>query len=399
MSTSPVSIAAPLTHASAPATSVGEDERGAWQRLAAASATPCLYQDPEWVRLNAAPGAGEPVVAGLREAATGHVRVLLAAAPLVTGLACRVSYRTLCTFPLRLAQMCGPLPLGEFRSGDLLPLLAQIEAVDPRLDALYIKGLPRDTEFAREATQLGQLSRDWFYYQVAPHAKHDLIELPSSFDEYLDGLSRNGRKDVKRALKQFTQACNGEMALVRVVDPEQVDWYVEQLRVLCPRTWQWQRMPQYRIELSDEYVARLKRIAARGWLRAYVLLAGEQPVAYEHCYQYGSHCYDEEAGHDPDWQPHQAGKALLIQVIEDLCSRNRPRVLDFGHGESLFKNVFGNAAYPESHVYLVRRRPHTLVAFGTHRLMNRFSASVRARLDRLGLRERVRHLLRGSRRS
>ena len=67
-------------------------------------------------------------------------------------------------------------------------------------------------------------------------------------------------------------------------------------------------------------------LAARGWLRGYVLYLDEQPIAFELGELYRGR-FDSLAGaYDPDYGQHRVGAYLLLKAIEDLGSRARLRL-------------------------------------------------------------------------
>ena len=102
--------------------------------------------------------------------------------------------------------------------------------------------------------------------------------------------------------------------------------------------------------------ALLEQAAGDGWLRAYVLYAGDQACAFQFDIQYKGVQFTEYGSFDPKWSRGSPGIVLLIKVIEQLCKKQEMRKLDFGFGDALYKRKFGTSHWMEESIYIYAPR-------------------------------------------
>ena len=261
---------------------------------------------------------------------------------------------------------------------------------------MVIRELDLDSDFGKDALRIAALARDWRCYLPREITERRLIHLPNSFDEYMAGFKAKRRKNLRRAMRRFRGEYSDAIQVVRVIRDDQIPWYVEQLRTLGPKTWQWRNLPHFRKSFDEGYIRWLESVCRGGWLRCYVLLRGRAPVAYVHGYQHLDRYYYDEPGYDEAYESYSVGNLLLLEVIEDLCTFRSPAVFDFGYGENQYKTVFsqGGPTYREAHVYLLRRSVYTDVACSVQKFLKFSVRQLRRGLDRTGLRSRVRHMAR-----
>jgi len=81
-------------------------------------------------------------------------------------------------------------------------------------------------------------------------------------------------------------------------------------------------------------------------------------------------------------------------MIEDLHTLDRPELLDFGYGENLYKQIFGNCSYEANNSYLVRRNSPMRVAVLVQLGLSQLYCSVSPFLAKTGLDKRIRRRLR-----
>ncbi len=91
---------------------------------------------------------------------------------------------------------------------------------------------------------------------------------------------------------------------------------------------------------NDEMRRRLELAAAKGWLRAYTLYVGDQPVAFYCGRLYKSVMFLDWTGYKSDYQQYEVGTLLFLRIIEYLCEIGVNSV-NFGWGHGFFKERFG----------------------------------------------------------
>ena len=95
----------------------------------------------------------------------------------------------------------------------------------------------------------------------------------------------------------------------------------------------------------------LSLLATKGLLRSYFLYVNEKPCAYWIGTLYGNVFHLDYTAYDPAFQKNEPGTVLFMKMIDDLC-RLKVKEIDFGFGDALYKNRYGDESWEESSVYI-----------------------------------------------
>lgn len=150
--------------------------------------------------------------------------------------------------------------------------------------------------------------------------------------------------------KKFSKKTReGFRAKVRKLDHEflkftahdQVPAFLQMAHEISKTSWQTKRMG-LRIANTPESERFWKILARIGAFRSYVLRHAGRPIAFMVGRQWNGRFYYEEAGYDVEFSRQSPGTVLQIRVLEDLISRDTPRLFDFSFGDGDHKRLFGN---------------------------------------------------------
>ncbi|HET6425055.1 MAG TPA: GNAT family N-acetyltransferase, partial [Planctomycetaceae bacterium] len=107
------------------------------------------------------------------------------------------------------------------------------------------------------------------------------------------------------------------------------------------QTWQ-SRQFGLRVRNNDEERELLTILASEGLLRSYLWYSNGEPIAFtvgnqdKGCFHY------EEVGYMTSHARYSPGQMMLVQLIDDLLTTNRPDWFDFGGGDADYKQIFAN---------------------------------------------------------
>jgi CelD/BcsL family acetyltransferase involved in cellulose biosynthesis len=397
----------------------------AWEALRAAKDRPHVEQHLDWLLADARATREQrrrPMAIALFEG--GNLAAIAPFSLRDWSWRCSLGYAKVASFPVALADLAGddfvvpddrdpPAAGAEPASqagedGPRAPsgprarrteaLLEAIARADVPFDLFYLESL-RVGSPLWEAIQRSAALRERFHvYVPTPPSAHWLIRLPESFEAYVSKFGGKTRRKLTYAARKLEQEAGGAIHVECIRAREDVPRFVRAVQTLSERSWQGTRLGQV-VRATSEQIDALSLQAERGWLRSYLLSCKGEPVAFVLGSQEGGVYYYERIGYDPKWADFSPGKVLLLRLLEDLfkphTGAERPRWLDFGSGDSEYKQLFGNEQYAEAHVYLVRKTPYMTAALSVHAGLNRVESTARKLLVRYGLREKVRHLLRG----
>lgn len=354
---------------------------------------PVVYQDPEVVHLHLRQNEAttQPRIVVLRE--NGRLAAVAAGYLERTRYRMRLSVLTLFSLPVRRLKLFGDTvlisPQADARTA-LPAILEAIRALRGEMDVLYLETLRMEGPLwqALQAESEGPLRL--MVSSPEPQVVRE-IAFGASFEEYLVSRAKKTRKNLNWQLKKWDREGPGPVELVRVDRPEQVPDFVRDLDTLFNRTWQARSFGARKRDdaKSTEF---FRELAERGFLRSYVLRCGERPIAFVVGFQYRGVFHYDETGYDQDFAALGPGTVLNYHMLEDLFAHSAPRLLDFGHGENLYKKALGTDAHTVCSAYLVPRNRWRPV-LAAQQLLNRGYRAGHASLTRLGWAAAVRRAL------
>ena len=175
------------------------------------------------------------------------------------------------------------------------------------------------------------------------------IRMSEGPDIYWSQFSKSTLKEFRRLLKK-----NPEFNFKRITDPEKVDSFLDQAHEVSSRSWQ-ANVYGNRVPNTESQKALLKLLAKLGFLRCYLMLSEDKPIAFEIAYQYKHYVYGAEAGFDLSYRKLSPGNLLMYKEIEDLFEHDTPEWYDFGEGDAPYKGRFSDTVTKSANVWMMRK--------------------------------------------
>jgi CelD/BcsL family acetyltransferase involved in cellulose biosynthesis len=162
------------------------------------------------------------------------------------------------------------------------------------------------------------------------------IALPSSFDDYLMGLSKTWRRSFRRAWKNLTQA--GQTRFIVLKNATEIaESYPGAVRLHRARFEQKHEKSTFLSPVKQAFHAGIQaRMAPYEWVRLYVLSVDRKPVAFYYGFAVGRNFQALQCGFDPTYAKFSVGLLMVGLAIEESI-RCGHQIFDFGRGEQPFK--------------------------------------------------------------
>ena len=179
--------------------------------------------------------------------------------------------------------------------------------------------------------------------------------------------------------RALSREAGGELRLVEIRQP--ADWqpYERAIEDLMKAAWQARHLG-HGLRLAEQI-----KLAERGWLRAFLLLAGERAAAFVLCYQGLGTLFYEQLGYDQRLARHSPGMILLYRVLEHVRQHDPPAFIDFGEGAAEYKQALANDTIQAHGLLLVRRVAGLPRAFRLARMGRGVDGLLRRLLAGVGL--------------
>jgi hypothetical protein len=269
--------------------------------------------------------------------------------------------------------------------------LSRIAAIDEPFHALALHEVPTESPLWRAVSAR---SARGFHTIERERGIHHLVDLPRSMDEYRARFSSKTRSTWTRKGRKLESDC-GPLSLRVYTRPDQVIELLNAVEPVSRLTYHYHLLGRNLSAGNLQFVNNLTRWAQRGWLRSYMLFAGERPIAYTIGSLARRRFSYDLPGYDPSTSASSPGILLLLRMIEDMIQSNVADVLDFGGGHADYKALLATRSFPEISALLVRRRPYAQGIAYLQRGMIAGAHGVAQVMDRFDLKSRIKNWMRG----
>ena len=262
--------------------------------------------------------------------------------------------RVLAKATLRSAQVLGSLPLLPPQEDAYRSFFNGLFRTLDDCDCIYMDCVPTQSFLWQFLQATSDRAGDYLVYLPEGVRPWHWLELANDFDAYMAGMSGKARQTLRRKVKAFTKQSGGTLDFRRIESEDEVGEFLKAAAAAGEGSWQ-HRLLGPRVRHTPEEEEKLKDLARRKILRAYLLTCGGVPCAFLIGHQFrGVFQYDETA-FDESFTRLSPGTVLLYLVIEDLHRHNRPAVLNFGAGDGVHKRRFANRSAEDATVVLLRK--------------------------------------------
>jgi hypothetical protein len=184
-----------------------------------------------------------------------------------------------------------------------------------------------------------------------PLHEHRWLELPGSFKEFLQGISRKNRHELRRHEKRLADDFSGKAHIHCYRHEDEVKELAREVEKVSAKTYQ--RALGVGFQPDLETLEALRIAAHQGGLRGCVLYLDEQPCAYFIGKQYKNTFHGNFMGFDPQFGKYSPGLLVLMHSIEECFDPGyRATQVDLGWGDRQYKRVICNHSRQDGPLYL-----------------------------------------------
>jgi hypothetical protein len=285
------------------------------------------------------------------------------------------------------------LPL-QVRPVDLLDDTPPVESPVPPTDELMAGSqgfMIRSLPITKELPTISHMG-DYLCY-VPLQYQHCHIDLGITFEGYQKKFSSKTRSTITRKTRKYAEHCGGTIPWKTYQMPSEMREFFRLARAVSKLTYQ-ERLLDAGIPDSEDFIVQAEALAADQRIRAYVLFDGDRPVSYLYCPVHREVLTYAYLGYDPAYLKLSVGTVLQWLAVEQLFREARFRFFDFTEGQSDHKRLFATHVRQCANVFLVKGTLRNKAVIYSHLLMNRFSQWLGESLHRMGVKAKIKRLLR-----
>jgi CelD/BcsL family acetyltransferase involved in cellulose biosynthesis len=217
--------------------------------------------------------------------------------------------------------------------------------------------------------------------------------LTGDFEAYLAKFSAKTRSTLRRKVRRFLET-GADCGMVEFRRPGEIDEFHRMARAVSARTYQ-EKLLDAGMPDDAEFLEQLKEMAKTDSVRCYILSMKGRPIAYLCCPVVNGVLLYSYLGYDPESAELSPGTVLQYLVFESLFKEKAFRAFDFTEGQGEHKRFFGTHETRCADVFYFRRSASAYFWVQLHRGVNALSGLAGRALERMGLKARVKRLIRG----
>jgi CelD/BcsL family acetyltransferase involved in cellulose biosynthesis len=187
---------------------------------------------------------------------------------------------------------------------------------------------------------INQIANEGSYYRSLQTAECPYINIPETWDDYLQTLKPRMRTKIRSLIRKLEQ--NYTVVFEVCTKKAELKEKLKSLFVLHQQRWELKN--QQGVFLSDEKQVFYREMAGKflenDWLRFYSLKLNNQYIAHQFCFEYKGTISLLQEGLDPHWLKNGVGNVLRAYVIND-CIKRKVRIYDFLAGVTRHKLSWG----------------------------------------------------------
>lgn len=229
----------------------------------------------------------------------------------------------------------------------------------------------------------------------APHQyERFYVDLAGTYEGYLAKFSGKSRSTLKRKIRKFAELSGGTIDWRSYRSPDLIPEFLKLAREVSETTYQ-ERLLDAGLPATAEFAASACALAERDAVRAYLLFLQGKPIAYLYCPIRNGTLEYQYLGYVPSHAQLSPGTVLQSLALEAIFKEGVHRVFDFTGGEGEHKRFFSTNSVRCADLFVLHRTVRLSTIIALHRGAAVVSDTAGAVLDRLGLKARIRRLLRG----
>jgi len=184
-----------------------------------------------------------------------------------------------------------------------------------------------------------------------PIHEHRWLELPGSFKEFLQSLSRKTRHEFRRHERKLAEDFAGRTHIHCFREEDEVSELANEVEKISAKTYQ--RALGVGFSTDPHVLESLRTTARKGGLRGCVLYLDREPCAFFIGKHYRDTFHGYFMGFDPEFGKYSPGLLVLMHSIEECFDPNmRAAQFDIGWGDRQYKRVFCNQSKQDGPLYL-----------------------------------------------
>jgi len=243
-------------------------------------------------------------------------------------------------------------------------------------DLLYLRGIKRDSDLSIQLQEITQSKG----LALATDSKHEsvYIDLQTNWSKYFKGLSKNKRKNLKRAINRLESL--GNWKVKTLTTKEQFIEFFPIMQEISKKSWKGKNSSDISAISGDNhffYNFSLKA-AEQGWLLVWVLEIEENDIVFQWQIKYEDSTTSFRTDFDLAFDNLAPGSCLRVEVLKSLFESNL-HTYDLGGADYGDKKTWGTKSIVYDNIFIANKRFLSKILLSTkYGKLSRFRRNVLA---------------------
>ena len=233
---------------------------------------------------------------------------------------------------------------------------------------------------------------DYLCYVSSQHQRY-YIDMRQSFEEYKSKFSSKTRSTLSRKVKKYAEHCGGNISWKIYKSAGEMPEFFRYARTVSEITYQ-EKLLDAGLPDSEEFLGEMEQLAQQGNVRGFILFHEDKPVSYLYCPVSNGVLIYAFLGYDPGYMNYSVGTVLQWLALEHLFEERLFRFFDFTEGQSEHKKLFATHSVQCANVFFLRNNLRNKALLYSQRAVDDFSRLAGDTLNQLGLKSKVKKMMR-----
>jgi len=176
------------------------------------------------------------------------------------------------------------------------------------------------------------------------------LQIKDSWETYFNGLSNKFRKNLSRAEKKLAE--NRKVVFLEYRNPDDINEALNKIQLVESQAWKEEKGVKFDNEQNHHfYIELAKVISKKGWLRIWVLIVNDIPVAYDYHVDYFGNIKTLKGSYDKTFAEFSPG-SLLTWKAHQLFFEEGAEGVDLLWGNLNYKQRWTNRLSPHHEISL-----------------------------------------------
>ena len=184
---------------------------------------------------------------------------------------------------------------------------------------------------------------------------HIYMDLPDSFEKFLETKSSKRRHEIKRRTKKFEEDLKGRLEFKLYRNLEDLDTIMKDTEEIASQTYQ--SKLGVIMNYDSDTRTKLQYELQNGRLMVFILYIDGRPIAYSTNLVYKNTFLGSKTGYLQEYYKYRPGSYLMSKTFSYLCDNTIVNKIDFGFGYAEWKRDYSTSVKIESNVSIYSLTP------------------------------------------